>query len=312
MPSLAVAVAAALPQAARDASLLLGAWRCEGARVRLEEFANKLDARGSNEAMWPHIALAQITGEARHFEQARTAFERKDKEGKASCFLGDLLSAWASHPSCGEAFYALCRTLITGKPAVSFPERAEQLLAIRALAPAGVDGLESVWPTLLAIIDKAEEPLPNAATLAVELAGGGQVSKRQKESLVKILESIVTNGRTDWFGKDECAPVVAMNALLRLQAEREHPKALAAYLGALKKSARDHRLLPLVPEICRALENLAQRNPAHLKKIAGVIERLLAGDGGVAVVSDEDSVRLNDAFCRTLAEAKTRLGAFSI
>ncbi|MDF9825993.1 hypothetical protein M2447_000069 [Ereboglobus sp. PH5-10] len=293
--TLAREVMAGLPKAVQKASLLLGSWRCAAAIPRLEELAQELDARGSNTAMWPHIALAQLKGDARHFELARAAYERSDKEGKAKYFLSDLLNAWSARP--GAAFHALCRALITGKAATSFPAREEQLLAIRALA--GVDGAKSVWPTLLAIIDKAERPLPNACALAVQLSK--DAPKNLMDSLVAMLESIVAKGRSTWSGKDECAPVTAMGALLQLQPD--HPKGLATNLTALKKATSEHRLLPLVPDICGMLKALAQQNPANRKKIAATITRLLKSDNRVVTISDEDCARMDDIFCRALADA---------
>ncbi|MCP2303522.1 hypothetical protein [Actinokineospora globicatena] len=175
----------------------------------------------------------------------------------------DLIEAWATRPT--PALREACLGQLTGTADTSFPGRFAQLAAARV-----VGDPEITWPTVLAVLNEGENPLPQAVELALTVPG-------RRAEVVAVLRDIVANGRQTWSGTDHFSTAAAVDALIDL-GEIDAADAGNHLVSALMDAIADYSAGRVAPVVGRALVKLTADQPELREHLRAELAPIVAGD----------------------------------
>ncbi|WP_026424407.1 hypothetical protein [Actinokineospora inagensis] len=199
----------------------------------------------------------------------------------------NLLNVWAAYPS--PSLDAACLALLDGTARTSYPGRQCQLAAARAL-----DDPARSWPTVLAIVNEAGQPLEDAIALAR--------TYDHRDALVTTLRDIADNGRDTWSGPDTRATAIALAALQDL-GELPPPEAVDRALATLHSSLTHLTTARTAPTIAAILHTALAADPTLRPTITAALHPLIDTDHRFPTTSEtiEDDTTILTALRSVLA-----------
>ena len=236
---------------------LLCAWRATDAVPRLRQLA---------QADWPHttwaqLALQVLTGQS-------DVDTEVDQNGLPQYAESDFLALWRQSPTPG--LVNTCVAIVGDTADGSFPGRNNQLLAARIAATAG--RLPEIWPTVLAIVAAAREPMRDAVNTAVELAGDDH--GRRTELTTLLTQMAAAKPKRSYDGLHTEVAVIAWDGLIRLGAPLTNDAAKAA-LTLLETGDAPRERLDIMPMTLDLLKQATLADPSMEKTIKKKLTALL-------------------------------------
>ncbi|MCE0539174.1 hypothetical protein LWF15_27100 [Kineosporia rhizophila] len=212
----------------------------------------------------------------------------------------ELLRAWSHFPS--PALLRAAQEEFTGWARDSLPDRHLQLVAASVMLGTGDPArIRAAWPTVQAVIDRAGEPLAEAASIAGRMVH--LVPELGPEWLDQLWD-IADHGRQTWSEPDHVATAVALAHLLE-ENEMTAEEAVERALAVEAEAARSGRVVRVTPVVAGLLDRALVLRPDLHPRVAEALEPLICGDERIPSAADEIAT---DAYLvRILADVAFRV-----